>query len=730
MKRLVTLWALILLYAIPAQAGSYITNPKFTLLDDNGELASGACVYFYEPGTTTKKTVYTDVSQSVAASNPITLDSRGEYAVFGTGSYKIVANAAASPCPTTPDDVIWSADNVFPNGNYVAGDTATVASIAELRGITGTAGSSAIPLGWYAVGDGGGGPLRTWDTASTCTDNGGNCVKPTVIDTGDPGRWVWDHIGPVSPRWFGAKCDGTTDDGAIINTAMAYKEGAQVWIEEETCATSITIEVPSAAELKGVGGGQYPAAASYASANFIATPKSRIVALAGFSAGEPVVRVKTADAALYTKHNVSLKGLMIDCAGIADYGLDVISVKNSNLANLLVYNPVLVGIREDVLPVADATTEGNNATQFNKWENVVVWSGLEGTTVGWRQAGTNSHNINQSTYINCGVVSWHGDALQVQGADSNTWISFKTYTFGKGVGVRLYGSDDAAAPLNYAHHNAFFNPVLGGLSATGTAQSGAASTITLAAAASANSEQYSLRNIKITSGTGVGQQRNISSYDGGTKIATVDSAWEVQPNSTSVYAIYSGGVVAHSGSVTNSQDNAMYGYHTSNAASEPIIDSGVRFTYTMAGGASYSWRRFTPTVTFVTPGDLSVSYATARGKYQRDGHKITFSIKLTFTPIYTTASGGIRISGLPFNGVSANSGWGMAYQFCTFGSSSTAITWPAGVTQVVGRIPAQSSYIQLVGMGSATTAVFLGTTHFPTGVAQTVEINGTYEIDA
>jgi hypothetical protein len=227
MKRLLALWALILLYAIPAQAGSYITNPKFTLLDDNGELASGACVYFYEPGTTTKKTVYTDVSQSVAASNPITLDSRGEYAVFGTGSYKIVANAAASPCPTTPDDVIWSADNVFPNGNYVAGDTATVASIAELRGVTGTDGSSAIPLGWYAVGDGGGGPLRTWDTASTCTDNGGNCVKPTVIGVGDPGRWVGSSTYSWSAEEFGAKGDGTTDDVARWQAACdaAYAAG-------------------------------------------------------------------------------------------------------------------------------------------------------------------------------------------------------------------------------------------------------------------------------------------------------------------------------------------------------------------------------------------------------------------------------------------------------------------------------------------------------------------------
>jgi hypothetical protein len=730
MKRLVTLWALILLYAIPAQAGSYITNPKFTLLDDNGELASGACVYFYEPGTTTKKTVYTDVSQSVAASNPITLDSRGEYAVFGTGSYKIVANAAASPCPTTPDDVIWSADNVFPNGNYVVGDTATVASIAELRGVTGTAGSSAIPLGWYAVGDGGGGPLRTWDTASTCTDNGGNCVKPTVIGVGDPGRWVWDHVGPVSPKWFGAKCDGTTDDGAIINTALAHKEGAQVWIEEEACATSVTIEFPSGSELKGIGGGQYPTPANYASANFLAVPKSRIVALAGFTAGAPVIRVKTTDAAAYTKENVSVKGLMIDCAGIADYGIDVISVKRSKFKNLLVYRPLLVGIRENVLSGAAVTTEGNNATQFNVWENVTVWAGLGATTtIGWQQIGTELHDCNESTYINIAIVVFHGDALQVQGGGNNTWIGMYTYTYGKGVAVRLYGRD-VATGASVAKNNTFIKPDLGGASHTGTAQAGGASTITLAATASTDDLQYEGRNIKITgSGTGAGQLRNISSYDGATKVATVSEAWTTQPDNTSTYTVYSGGVVAESGTNMSSFDNIMYSYIGANGASEPIIESGVRFTYIMAGNPSYGWRRFTPAVTFGTPGDLSVTYAYAEGRYWRTGHTIKFIINITFTPTFTTASGSILITGLPYFAMSTDSGAPEAYAASVHYSNS-AWSWGASKTQISARVLPGVNSVRLIGMGNGVNDAYITAAEMPSGTEKTIHISGEYEAGA
>lgn len=75
----------------------------------------------------------------------------------------------------------------------------------------------------------------------------------------------------------------------------------------------------------------------------------------------------------------------------------------------------------------------------------------------------------------------------------------------------------------------------------GTAQAGAASTITLAAGASATNNIYSAANrndwIWITSGTGAGQVRRITAYNGTTKVATVDAAWVTTPDSTSVYEV-------------------------------------------------------------------------------------------------------------------------------------------------------------------------------------------------
>jgi hypothetical protein len=72
---------------------------------------------------------------------------------------------------------------------------------------------------------------------------------------------------------------------------------------------------------------------------------------------------------------------------------------------------------------------------------------------------------------------------------------------------------------------------------SGTAQSGGASTITLAAGEDALDGIYREMTISITSGTGAGQGKIISSYNGTTKVVTANSAWSTQPDNTSVYAI-------------------------------------------------------------------------------------------------------------------------------------------------------------------------------------------------
>lgn len=71
----------------------------------------------------------------------------------------------------------------------------------------------------------------------------------------------------------------------------------------------------------------------------------------------------------------------------------------------------------------------------------------------------------------------------------------------------------------------------------GKAGGGGASTITLNALASTDDNVYRDQAVFIAAGTGQDQSRRVSSYDGGTKVATVDPAWQVQPDATSIYAM-------------------------------------------------------------------------------------------------------------------------------------------------------------------------------------------------
>lgn len=72
----------------------------------------------------------------------------------------------------------------------------------------------------------------------------------------------------------------------------------------------------------------------------------------------------------------------------------------------------------------------------------------------------------------------------------------------------------------------------------GTATAGAASTITLEPAKTFLLNQWANMQIRIISGTGIGQIRTISSNTAGASpVVTVSAAWTVQPDATSVYRI-------------------------------------------------------------------------------------------------------------------------------------------------------------------------------------------------
>lgn len=126
---------------------------------------------------------------------------------------------------------------------------------------------------------------------------------------------------------------------------------------------------------------------------------------------------------------------------------------------------------------------------------------------------------------------------------------------------------------------------------------------------------------------------------------------------------------------------------------------------------------FTPTFTFDTPGDLTVSYAVQVGAYDRLNGAIFFTYTIRMTPTFTTASGTARFSGLPFT-VSGNYRW--------VATISEATTFPAGTTSLVAAPVSGQTYMNIQAYGSATALTPLTTAHITSGVQRTLVVSGFY----
>lgn len=75
---------------------------------------------------------------------------------------------------------------------------------------------------------------------------------------------------------------------------------------------------------------------------------------------------------------------------------------------------------------------------------------------------------------------------------------------------------------------------------SGTAQAGAATTITLDAGASAVDDFFLGMICRLTAGTGNGQIRQVIAYNGTTKVATVNHPWTTNPDATTTFRLAKG----------------------------------------------------------------------------------------------------------------------------------------------------------------------------------------------
>jgi len=85
--------------------------PKIQFFADDGTPLVGGKLYSYAAGSTTPLATYTSYSGTVANTNPVILDSRGEANVWlGAGPYKLALYDSVNA-------LIWTVDNITPVGD-------------------------------------------------------------------------------------------------------------------------------------------------------------------------------------------------------------------------------------------------------------------------------------------------------------------------------------------------------------------------------------------------------------------------------------------------------------------------------------------------------------------------------------------------------------------------------------------------------------------------------------
>lgn len=211
-------------------AGGLLPQPKQLIQDNAWNPGIAYQLYTYEPASLTPKGTHQDQALTIANTNPVVANARGEVVMYGTGSYRIVLKDSLG-------NTIWDRDNIdaLVGGSSLLGATGAslvgyddttldvalksrlgrvVGSISALRALNKTKNTQAYVTGYYAPGDGGGGAYY-YDAADTTTaDNSGS-----VIVAGDGGRWKLAQSSYWSAKQFGAKGDGTTSDSTAIQAA-------------------------------------------------------------------------------------------------------------------------------------------------------------------------------------------------------------------------------------------------------------------------------------------------------------------------------------------------------------------------------------------------------------------------------------------------------------------------------------------------------------------------------
>lgn len=211
-------------------------------------------------------------------------------------------------------------------------------------------GQMAVVAGYYAAGDGGGGPLRVWQTSGApYTDNGGSVIVPTSGD--GTGAWVFEDSGPMNIQWFGASVNNA-DNSADISAAITAANGLPLYLPPGVLPVENKITVSTNLNMVGQKGQSIISGVDGSGSDYYV-----------FEIADGVTSVRldgigftSADYALYASNSATL----IDVFSVKNCSFydirHAVGILDTRASNVAAGTPISVGVKR--LEIVDNTFDG------------------------------------------------------------------------------------------------------------------------------------------------------------------------------------------------------------------------------------------------------------------------------------------------------------------------------------------------------------------------------------
>jgi hypothetical protein len=140
----------------------------------------------------------------------------------------------------------------------------------------------------------------------------------------------------------------------------------------------------------------------------------------------------------------------------------------------------------------------------------------------------------------------------------------------------------------------------------------------------------------------------------------------------------------------------------------------------------YEEGTFTPSLTFATPGNLTVVYSTRVGRYTKIGETVTVNFRMvTTTWTHTTASGASLVTGLPFSTPASPSDISYVLSTGVTTGPQPGTNWSLPGLVIGASASTASLFLSNLASGSS---IAMTPPNMPSGTQMEVSAGGTYQV--